>query len=213
MAAKGEPPRSFSQLLAVVLFVLSAVSLVTAVVLPFSRLTQTDAVVRLNVAPLESHLVLETAPGLPEGVALAPTSEEGLTVDAVANPDVSDEVPPAGLRLLGALGTSVWGLALALIAFLLGRIVFTVGRGDPFNPANPVRFIAMSLTVIIGSLAADTLNWLAASAFYDHYSLQPPLEVVAYYSWTPILLGALVLILAEAFRSGRHLARDTEGLV
>ena len=60
---------------------------------------------------------------------------------------------------------------------------------------------------------ADTLNWISANMLYDYLQLSAPLEVVPYYSIPPFLMAALVLVLASAFRSGRQISDDVEGLV
>lgn len=206
-------PRVLTQPLAVVLLIIGLFSAITAVVLPINQLTQTDAAATINIGSGASQIALDTVPNLPLNASLTATSVDGLTVNAVAETAADGGPVPWELRLLTDLGTSVWALALAVIAILLALIVASISAGNPFHAKNTGRLIGVSVAILAGSFGADSVNLLSAHLLYDYLALKPPLAVSAYYSLTPVLMAALILVLASAFRRGRQIQDDVEGLV
>ncbi len=109
--------------------------------------------------------------------------------------------------LVGGLGVLVGALALAPV---LGAIA----AGRPFQPANSRRLVVLGVTVAVAGVLAPLLpqlagilvlrrTGLAGARFIDTASVEP----------TPLLVGALILALAAAFRSGARMADDVRGLV
>ena len=206
-------PNILTQPLAVVLLIIGLFSAVTAVITPINQLTQDNAAATVNISSDASQLALDNVPNLPGNASLAATSVDGLTVNVVAEHAPGGEAVPWHLRLLTNLGTSVWAAALALIAILLALILASISTGNPFHAKNAKRLTWISVAILAGSVGADTINWISAQLLYDYLGLQRPLEVAAYYSLTPFLMAALILVLASAFRSGRQIQDDVEGLV
>lgn len=208
-----KPRRLLTQPLAIVLLVIAAVSGVTAVVMPIRQLTQDSASATIDVSREASQLALNRVPNLPANTSLSPTSNGGLTVTVSATPGPDGQPVPLMLRFLTNLGTALWAAAVAVMAFLLALIVSTISSGTPFHRKNSTRLVWISIAILVGSVGADTLNWISANMLYDYLQLSAPLEVVPYYSIPPFLMAALVLVLASAFRSGRQISDDVEGLV
>lgn len=209
----GSSPRVLTQPLAIVLLVIGVVSGLTAVVMPIRQLTQDTATATIDINRDASQVALNSIPNLPSNASLTPTGSGGMTVTVVAKSGVADQPVPVLLRFLTNLGTALWAATVAVIAFLLALIVSTISSGDPFNRKNTTRLVWVAIAILVGSAGADTLNWLSANMLSDYLHLAPPLEVVPYYSLTPFLMSALVLVLASAFRRGRQISDEVEGLV
>lgn len=206
-------PKLLAQPLTVVLLIIAAIFAVTAVVLPVQQLLQgNSASATLDVSRDASLEALNRIQGVPAGSVVTPTNSDGLTVVVTAEGTDQQEVP-LGLRVLTDLGTSVWALAVAAIAVLLALVVGSISSGHPFHLKNAKRITWIAIAILVGSLGADSLNFLQAHLLYDYLDLQPPLQVVPYYSWTPVLLAALMFVLAFAFRRGQEIQDDVEGLV
>lgn len=120
------------------------------------------------------------------------------------------------LFLLGLIG--LVGIGFMFVA-LLGRIVNSVGAGDPFILVNAQRLSRMAWLVLgaqILSLALDLLGaWLSSlfpSGFGGenwHFSLDGD----TYLSPEGILLALTLFILARVFRAGAEMRADLEGTV
>lgn len=115
-----------------------------------------------------------------------------------------------GDRLLSAL-------ALGVGALLLWRVIGSVGEGRPFVRGNAARIRGLACAVAVGGLVAPLLPLMASSMVLGRLGvampggpLRPP---VIDLDLTPLLLIGVLLALAEAFRRGERLARETDGLV
>jgi hypothetical protein len=142
-----------------------------------------------------------------------PTDSNGLTVNLVVTRLESSEPVPWHLRLLSEIGTSLWALGLAFIAYLLARVLGNIAAGDPFHESHARRFTWMAVAILIVSAGADTVNFVNAWMLTRAIGTPADIAVTPYYSLIPIALAAVTLVLAGAFRSGRQIQQDTEGLV
>jgi len=107
------------------------------------------------------------------------------------------------------------GLTVVVLAFLffrqLGRIIATVGEGEPFAAANAGRLTEMGWLALAGQavaiLATPLLAYLASSF--------PPdtIDVDAGLSLNGIVLVIVLFILARVFRKGAEMREDLEGTV
>ncbi len=209
--------------LPIVLYLAAGAFALWAIVAPLYQLTQPAATVTVNLAAEPSGSILAQVPGLPDGVTLAPTGSDGLTVNVTATTPPCDpgssactaaeQGAPLWLRFLSVLPTALWSAALAVISVLLARIVTSIARNDPFASAQARRWTVIAGAIVVASLGADTLTWATASLFVNQYQLPADLVPTAYYSYIPPALALIALTLAAAFRAGRTLAEDTEGLV
>jgi len=211
-----EPSQKTSKLLAqplaIILLIMAAAFAITAVVIPVKHLIQSDsASATVNIEAAPSTQLLNQINTLPPDITLSPANDAGLTVVATVN---GDEQPvPLYLRILTDLGTSVWALAVALITVLLAMVLASISTSNPFHLRNASRITWIALAILIGSVGADSLNLMQAHLLANYAGFRPPLDVVAYYSWTPVLLSLLMFVLAYAFRRGQEIQDDVEGLV
>jgi hypothetical protein len=121
-------------------------------------------------------------------------------------PTWRDRLAYAGPNLLVAL------LTLAVL-FLLYRIVGTVARGDVFSRTNARRIVWIGLLAGVGGSVAQLVQFAAHRDMVDRSAAAGLVEVPFHFSGAPLLAGALVIVLAEAFRQGVRLHDDVDGLV
>jgi hypothetical protein len=113
-------------------------------------------------------------------------------------------------------GGAVVGVCMGLGALLLYRLLLSIGGGQPFQRGNAARVAGMAGLVVVATVSAGVLPYIAARLVLDRLGLGGPGSPVAAHltiSAVPLLLALFLLALAEAFRRGVELAKDTEGLV
>ena len=157
-------------------------------------------------APLEVDLdPAKVAPDLTRNLPA------GVDVQAVRATIVAE---PSGLweQLLVRLQVLPIVLLALAVLVLMRRIVRSVVAGDPFVEENVRRLrligwlVALSpLLLVLAQLARSGL--VARSSVGDVAVSQITIAVV------PILVGGLLLVLAQVFAAGVQLRQDTEGLV
>lgn len=150
------------------------------------------------------------------GVSLPVTHVGGLVSEAYGDLD----------PLTSVLSTAAtWGglIAGGVVGLVLLPALRTTASGRPFAPGNSRRLMSAAAVVALGWLLATAGPRLAAPRVIEsiagarRYSgfdvpagwLAPALNLV----WWPLLIAALLVMLAAATRSGARLAADTEGLV
>ena len=205
--------RLLAQPLAALMAVISFGFAVTAVVLPLHQLNQDSASATVQVAAQAATRNLGQLPGIPGEAALTPTDSDGLTVTLTATNGTDGQPVPATMRLLSEAGTALWAASLAVIFGLLTGIIMRIGNAQPFATANSNRMVAIAAAIVVGSVGADTLNWANATVIYNFVGAREPIVVTPYYSLLPLLLAALVLVLASVFSRGQRIEADVEGLV
>jgi hypothetical protein len=194
-------------LLCVVLFLTAAVGLMRAVVGSL-ELGLPGATVPAHVTGIGYH---PTDPGdvLPPGVT-APRQSTPLA-------EIYVEHLPAGLRLLTVADDVVVGLSLAVGALLLWRVLLSISSGRPFDARNPRRLGWLAVVLATGWTGGSLLASMASYAVLTHVGLDaldlarpafPPLPDL-----TGLWLALIASAFAVAFRHGRQLAADAEGLV
>ncbi|MDQ4092490.1 MAG: DUF2975 domain-containing protein [Actinomycetota bacterium] len=126
---------------------------------------------------------------------------------------------PLGLRLFAGAGALLGQLAWVAGALYLRRILLTVERGEPFTRRNAGRLVRVAGLVFLGGAVAPWLSWWGGREVLAHLQLSrdlilpPGVDHGESLGFTSVLLALVVLAAAEAFRRGRKLAEDTEGLV
>ena len=189
------------------LLVVAVVALGVAVAAPLVQLAGNGGTVPVTLTDPDAVRDLDLA-GLPAGTeAHLDTGSAHLYVESL----------PAGLRLLTAAGTSAAALAVAAGAWLLFLVLRSVRSGRPFDRRNPGRLVGVATAVVLGGVLAPALDTGVAAVVLGRVGLTDPgsplslvfLEI----SFAPLLLAAIVLAAAEAFRRGAALADDADGLV
>lgn len=205
-----EVPR-LTSLLSVVLMVLAAGLGALAVALPVIQVGRGEAVATVDLAPSATATALGTVE-LTTGHVTA-TGNDRVTVNLVVS-ELPDGRPVSTVsRLVTQAGTFLWLVGLAVVCFLLARVLADIGGGRPFEAPQARRFTLIALAVVVCSAGADTVNYLQARALTAAIGDPATIVVTPYYSVIPLVLAAVSLVLAGAFRSGRRIQADTEGLV
>jgi hypothetical protein len=113
-------------------------------------------------------------------------------------------------------GDAVVGLCIGLGALLLRRLLLSIGAGQPFQRGNAARIAGIAGLIVVATIAAGVLPYVAAGLVLGRLGLGGPGSPVGAYptiSFVPLLAALFLLAFAEAFRRGTELAKDTEGLV
>lgn len=197
--------------LSLVLLALAAVLAVLAVALPVIQLTRDEAIATVNLSPAATTQALDGVT-LPTGYLTA-TGDDEVTVNLVVTQTPDGAPVSAVAKIMTQLGTSVWLIGLAVICFLLARVLADIAVGRAFERDQARRFVFIAIAILICSVGADTINYLQASLLVGAIGSPASIAVSAYYSPIPVVLAAVSFVLAGAFRSGRRIQQDTEGLI
>lgn len=100
-----------------------------------------------------------------------------------------------------------------LVLWLLWRIVCTVPTADVFTPANAQRMVGIGLAVAVGGSAVQLLGYALHRGIVARSAAAGLVDVTFTLSFLPLVIGAVVLLLAEVFRQGVRLRADVDGLV
>jgi hypothetical protein len=183
-----------------VLQLVAAVALVVAVVLPINQLTQPGGDVTVTFADDGAERSLDLR-GLPEGVSVA---------DAEPTAVLHAFELPVALRALTESSSVLAALAVAAGSW-------SIRRGQPFDRRNHTRLAGVAAAVVLGGVVAPMAGNVAANTVLGHLGLLDPGSpfafVIVELPFNPLLLAALVLAIAEAFRRGGALADEVEGMV
>ncbi|MFC8193716.1 hypothetical protein ACFUMH_18835 [Cellulomonas sp. NPDC057328] len=120
-------------------------------------------------------------------------------------------------RLEQALGRGDWlvgGLALLVVALLLGPVLTAVADRRPFAPGTARRLAVAGVTVAVAGQLAGALPHAAGLLVLERTGLAGPAfsSLPALALW-PIATGLLLVVLAVAWAQGERLAADVDGLV
>ncbi len=131
------------------------------------------------------------------------TDTQTTAVATFDHPGWADVMATTGSTVIG-------GLIVVAAVFFLWRVVRTVRRGDPFDPANVARLYTVGCLFLAGAAfswvsSLFTFGALADLSDYADWSVE--------LGFTQLVLGLVVVLVAEVFRQGITLRRDTEGLV
>lgn len=132
-----------------------------------------------------------------------PLGPMGLTVTAG---DEGTSVPVPRAYILFALGAIIGYLGgFALILRHLRAIVHTLRIGDPFQPANVARLKQIGWTLAIVTGGAWTGQTLVSRLVRGALEPPSPFDLV-----TPAFSVLVVFVLAQVFREGARLRRESE---
>jgi hypothetical protein len=118
--------------------------------------------------------------------------------------------PPSGIVLTTTALLAALGLAIGLWVLVQLRAVFrTLRDGRPFVAANAMRIRWIGYAVILGEIV-ESLVLFAGNAYARTHFAADALRFDAWPSIDvfPIIHGLIILVIAEVFRAGAHLADD-----
>lgn len=113
-------------------------------------------------------------------------------------------LPWAYVGLAAAATFAYLGIS-ALIFRLLIRIVATLRAGDPFHPANVRRLHQIGLAFASVTLGVWAGQWLVARFVRGALQSPSPFDLI-----TPSFAVVILVVIAEVFREGARLRRESE---
>ena len=203
--------------------------------------TQARAAVEVAVQLRGTEPLAGVAAALPDGARLLPdgATQAGAAVEVAVQ--LRGTEPPAalpeGARLLPGDGVAtvleswestvteqllsrgdaaVLGLAVGLGAWLLAPVLESIAAGRPFGGGNARRLAWLAVVVAVAGSIGPLLPQYGSIAVLDRLGLvgpASPFVVATTFSFLPLVIGGLLLVLAEAFRQGERIDSDVEGLV
>jgi Protein of unknown function (DUF2975) len=122
---------------------------------------------------------------------------------------------PLGLRLLAQSDDVVLFLSIAVGALALAQVLRAVRTGRPFARRNATWLGVVAVAVVVGGGIAPALRDYGGAAALGHLGVLDGGEfaLVSSFSSAPVVLGIVILGIAEAFRRGAAMADDVDGLV
>jgi hypothetical protein len=111
--------------------------------------------------------------------------------------------------------TTIVGLSVSVVAFLLLGILYETHAGQPFFDSSSRRLRWVSRVIAVTAVTAP-VAWSIANVEIAEEALPSrnvPGDVDLSQMLTWLLVALVVRVIAEAFRIGTELRRDTEGLV
>lgn len=148
---------------------------------------------------------------LPPGTALQQDGSATATLHVAAL--------PAELRLLIGSGHALAAIGTFAAALYGRRFLLSIWDGRPFDPRNPRRLVGVGLGLLVGGVGSSAMGSVASHAVLAHLGRRPDQADTALAAPAlPVDLDGLwwaliALAVAEAFRRGRQLAEDADGLV
>lgn len=144
--------------------------------------------------------------------------------------DAATGLPPVELAPWYSMELTFWGptwkdrfgfagpqlaaqAVILLVLWLLWRIVRTVPTFEVFTPANVRRMVGIGLAVSVGGTVVQLLGYAAHKGIVARSAADGIVDVAFSFSFLPLVIGAIVLLLAEVFRQGVRLRADVDGLV
>ncbi|MGY1858372.1 DUF2975 domain-containing protein [Modestobacter sp. SYSU DS0290] len=198
--------------------VLAAVGIIAAVAGPVYAIngaTQAPATVRVPVqledagpTPADGLLPLPVG-GLPDTAQVSVLNGGDQLQLAAWDSTIPEQMLSRG-------DAAVTGLAVGVAAWLLRPLLASVAAGRPFGRGNARRLGGLSVVVLVAGYVGPLLPQVGALLVLDRLGLTDPgspFVLGLEFSFGPLLVGLLLLVLAEAFRQGERLDRDVAGLV
>lgn len=201
--------RTDSLVVEIAVLVLGAAAVVTGLVLPLLWVAGLGGPWGLDSVPI----TLVEAPELPDVASGA----EGVTATATGTVLLVLEAPDTALRLLLAAPRMAAGACVAAACYLVFRMARTLREGDPFVVQNARRMFGVAWITLLGGLFVPVLGafasvhlqmsvldeWVLAFSVVDPDNVPVPL----------LLVGMLLIALAEVFRRGAAMREELRGVV
>lgn len=124
--------------------------------------------------------------------------------------------PTMPQRALWLIGITLLPVGLAVLWWLLSRIVASARRGDPFNNQNASRLAAAGVLVMAGPALAILVQQAAVRWMLGDSTAANKADIWFQWAsapWWTLGVGLALLVLAAVWRHGVAMRADLEGLV
>ena len=192
--------RTDSNLLQALLGLAFAIEVVLGLLLPL-----------LAVAGLNDPVIQRDVSVTDVGTSLVADGGAKLSVSESATLAIAD--PGLGQRVLFTLPTIFDAVLILLGLYWLILVARTLSAGEPFASRNPSRLFGIAVLIAVGSVGDSLLTAITTDRLVAGTTLQGHVPFSLHISFLPLGIALVVAALAEAFRVGVQLRRDTEGLV
>jgi hypothetical protein len=192
--------RTDSNLLQALLGLAFAIEVVLGLLLPL-----------LAVAGLNNPVIQRDVSVTDVGTSLVADGGAKLSVSESATLSIAD--PGLGQRVLFTLPTIFDAVLILLGLYWLILVARTLSAGEPFASRNPSRLFGIAVLIAVGSVGDSLLTAITTDRLVAGTTLQSHVPFSLHISFLPLGIALVVAALAEAFRVGVQLRRDTEGLV
>lgn len=140
---------------------------------------------------------------------------EGATVEDAGIVPIRLEDPSTEVWIATLAPTVIIGLAVSVVGFLLLGILHETYAGQPFfdSSSRRLRLVARVLAIVAVTVPVtrSIANVEVAEQAVPSLNVPGDIDVSTMLLW--LLVALVVRVIAEAFRIGTELRRDTEGLV
>lgn len=132
---------------------------------------------------------------------------DGIGVAQLTGHDwTSLRITSPGLQAAGAVANFIFLAMLVLVAHQLRAFLRSVTAGAPFIADNPRRIRNIGSLIIAADVFASTWTWLLSRYIAPHLTLEGVLFTPRFdFNWTQLLLGFLILLIAQIFELGVQL--------
>lgn len=213
----GAIPRRGARVVSGVLLAVAVLALLAGVGGVAAALTADGGTVPVLVGDREA--VEFSVDGIPPGVEVLLDGASRAELAGTRSLDLALAVDdlPASLRVLAALPMALAATLTALGAFVLRRVLVDIASGRPFAPANPQRIALLAVLAVASALLPGLVASGATIAVLEHLGVAGPDGpfgfTILQVSSTPLLLAAVLGVVAGVFRHGQRLTDDVAGLV
>lgn len=147
-------------------------------------------------------------PGASYRVFAGPLGKSTATVTA-ASGELAFARPRIAFVLVAAAVLAVLAAAWLYVVYQLRGLASALAGGHPFERQNSARLMRIGLAVIGFELAHAVVVWLG-TVYLEHHLVTRGLTIRPHFGvdLAVLLLGALLVALAAAFRAGHELAED-----
>ena len=112
-------------------------------------------------------------------------------------------------KAAGALADLFFWAILYIAALQLRAFLRSVTRSEPFTAANPMRIRRVGVLVIAAALFSSTWDFLLARSMTPHLVMEGAVfTALPDLDWSQILLGLLILLIAQIFELGVTLEEE-----
>ena len=144
--------------------------------------------------------------------------------------DKATGLPPVHLELLQQMSLTLWApgpagrwefvapelagaLVILTVIWLLWLLVGSIPRQEVFTSTNARRMVLIGLLIGIGGAVTQLTTYWCWSSLIGDSAAAGVVRLSWSFSFVPVFVGAVVVLLSEVFRQGVRLQTDVEGLV
>jgi hypothetical protein len=164
-------------------------------------------------ATLDVGVPVPGAPKLTSG-AITPGSRGSVEMTTANRADVTFWAPTTGQKVAYLASPLLEAAAGLIVLLLLLAMVRSLRVDEPFTTANVYRTTAIGVTVAVAGTLGPLITQVVGNSLLESSAAAQLVQTTTFtLSSQWVLVGLIVIAIAEIFRRGAGLRRDVEGLV